>query len=157
MAASCLTLRVLVPSRTMSRGKHSTPFLLCVCALSFMVGSFLQQIPGLPQLNRGVSPLGFCSVFASGISYRPCNLQFSTKQGPATVPTVPRRQAEEKPMTAPVIADQANLTRSAQYATYDEALEASGMFTNSGPVVAGESGEGEQYTQPFQLLSWYPR
>ncbi|KAL3140676.1 hypothetical protein ABBQ32_005240 [Trebouxia sp. C0010 RCD-2024] len=59
--------------------------------------------------------------------------------------------------TAPILSGKANKTTSAQYATYDEALEATGMFTSSGPVAAGESGESEQYTQPFQVLSWYPR
>lgn len=83
-------------------------------------------------------------------------LQFSTRQGPTTeVPS--RRQAQEKSVTAPVLSGEANKTRSAQYATYDEALQATGMFTSSGPVAAGQSGESQQYTQPFQVLSWYPR
>lgn len=73
--------------------------------------------------------------------------------------TPSRRQAKEtaETTTVPVLAGAANKTRSAQYATYDEALEATGMFTNRGPVAPGESGESEQYTQPFQILSWYPR
>lgn len=103
-----------------------------------MVGSFLQQVPDLPQFKRG----------------------FSTSQGPAAVPKTPsRRQAKQtlETTTAPVLSGEANKTTSAQYGTYDEALEATGMFTNSGSVPAGESGESEQYTQPFQVLSWYPR
>lgn len=47
--------------------------------------------------------------------------------------------------------------RTAQYASYDAALEATGMFTASSPVAPAESGESEIYTQPFQVLSWYPR
>lgn len=38
----------------MSRTTYSTPLLLCLCALSFIAGRFIQQIPGLPESNRGV-------------------------------------------------------------------------------------------------------
>ena len=38
----------------MSRG-YSTPTLLCLCALAFIVGRFVQQIPGLPEAGRRVS------------------------------------------------------------------------------------------------------
>ena len=38
----------------MSRG-YSTPTLLCLCALAFIVGRFVQQLPGLPEAGRRVS------------------------------------------------------------------------------------------------------
>lgn len=38
----------------MSRG-YSTPVLLCLCALAFILGRFVQQIPGLPEASRKVN------------------------------------------------------------------------------------------------------
>lgn len=115
----------------MSRTTYSTPLLLCLCALSFIAGRFIQQIPGLPESNRGFS------------------------KAAESTPSLRRQTIElQQP---PVLLNPANQTKRAEYPTYDEALEATGMFVGSGAVTAGESGESEQYTQPFQLLSWYPR
>lgn len=37
----------------MSRG-YSTPVLVCLCALCFIFGRFIQEIPGLPDTSKGV-------------------------------------------------------------------------------------------------------
>ena len=37
----------------MSRG-YSTPALVCLCALAFICGRFLDILPGLPEANTGV-------------------------------------------------------------------------------------------------------
>jgi len=37
----------------MSRG-YSTPAVLCLCALAFICGRFLDAIPGLPEAPSGV-------------------------------------------------------------------------------------------------------
>jgi len=37
----------------MSRG-YSTPAVLCLCALAFVCGRFLDAIPGLPEAPSGV-------------------------------------------------------------------------------------------------------
>ena len=31
------------------------------------------------------------------------------------------------------------------------------LTSQSAPVIPGQTGESEAYSQPFQLLSWYPR
>jgi len=80
-------------------------------------------------------------------------LQFS--KAAESTPSLRRQTIElQQP---PVLSNPVNQTKTAEYLTYDEALEATGMFVGSGAVTAGESGESEQYTQPFQVLSWYPR
>ena len=43
----------------MSRG-YTTSTLLCFCALSFIFGRFVQEIPGLPQTKSGVRSCHFC-------------------------------------------------------------------------------------------------
>ena len=139
----------------MSRTTYYTPLLLCLCALSFIAGRFVQQIPGLPESNRGVrhhvEMLQLKSTRAC-LSY-PTALQFS--KAAESTPSLRRQTIElQQP---PVLLNPVNQTKRAEYPTYDEALEATGMFVGSGAVTAGESGESEQYTQPFQLLSWYPR
>ncbi len=83
----------------------------------------------------------------------PTVLQFS--KAAESTPSLRRQTIElQQP---PVLLNPVNQTKTPEYPTYDEALEATGMFVGSGAVAAGESGESEQYTQPFQLLSWYPR
>jgi len=139
----------------MSRTTYSTPLLLCLCALSFIAGRFVQQIPGLPESNRGVRHHveTLQLKFTRDVVLYPTVLQFS--KAAESTPSL-RRQTIELQQPSVLLAP-ANRTKSAEYPTYDAALEASGMFVGSGAVIAGESGESEQYTQPFQLLSWYPR
>lgn len=139
----------------MSGTTYSTPVLLCLCALSFIAGRFIQQIPGLPESNRGVRHHAqtLQLKFTRAVVLYPTVLQFS--EAVESTPSLRRQTIElQQP---PVLLNPANRIKSAEYPTYDAALEANGMFVGSGAVTAGESGESEQYTQPFQLLSWYPR
>ena len=57
VAAQILNLiRRSCPSGAVTCMKRLPPSAtLCLCALSFIVGRFIQQIPGLPQLSQGVS------------------------------------------------------------------------------------------------------
>ena len=87
-------------------------------------------------------------------------MQFSRKQDPAANPTAPsRRQAAEVLSQDSLTSSQRHgeASKTPQHTSFDEALQATGILAGKGPVPAGESGSTEQYTQPFQVLSWYPR
>ena len=98
----------------MSRG-YTTSTLLCFCALSFIFGRFVQEIPGLPQTKSGVrisletirNMLELILMWHHGPGYRDAAisgalipgmgfLQFTQSGGAASKTS--RRQAIEKPV-----------------------------------------------------------
>lgn len=57
----------------MSRG-YTTTTLVCFCALSFIFGRFIQEIPGLPQTKSGV-----CSNAVNAVSQAQAALAMTSK------------------------------------------------------------------------------
>ncbi|KAK9841956.1 hypothetical protein WJX81_000879 [Elliptochloris bilobata] len=121
----------------MSRG-YSTPAVVCLCALAFICGRFLDIIPGLPEAH-------------SGFRSTPIN------QGRL----VQRRAIEQRgPAAQRVLGANATSGASAtqvQFATFDEAARHTQQVLRSPPVEPAESGNSFYTAQPFQVLSWYPR
>ena len=129
---------------------------VCLCALSFIVGRFIPQIPGLPQVPQGVSdclssdkrrpfsdnPLRQTWLFQAQVTIRR-NEQPGRR-------LLPEEQALKQPG-----AD----SNKASYTTFEEAVANSQQLQTRPPVEVTDSGLGSEayLTQPFQHLSWYPR
>ncbi|KAK9906518.1 hypothetical protein WJX75_003233 [Coccomyxa subellipsoidea] len=117
----------------MSRG-YSVTTLLCFCALSFIFGRFVQEIPGLPQ-----APSGF------------------TKAGLKQSQSQPsRRQAIEK-QSKEGNSGQIAPTNEPLFSTFEEALAATAAIQRAPAVKGSDSGNDFYSVQPQQILSWYPR
>lgn len=105
---------------------------LCLCALSFVVGRFIQQIPGLPQVPQGAQ----------------VTIRKDDQPGRRLLP-----EEAVNPKQPSV-----NSNRPA-YSSFEEAVANSQQLQARPPVEVSDSGLGSDayLTQPFQHLSWYPR
>ncbi|CAK0751918.1 hypothetical protein CVIRNUC_002105 [Coccomyxa viridis] len=118
----------------MSRG-YTTTTLLCFCALSFIFGRFIQEIPGLPQTKSGFTQSGSASKAS-------------------------RRQAIEKVAEQQVRLSQDGKPQAPgrrQFASFEDAMASTAAVQRAPPVQPGQSGNDFYSSQPLQIISWYPR
>lgn len=114
--------------------------LVCLCALCFIFGRFIQEIPGLPDTSKGFRvSKDTKGTSAQHASFRRSVIAVDEATAKAELHEKSKQQA------APVLSAH----------TFDEALAASKLLQP--PVAPGETGNQFYTTQPFQLLSWYPR
>ncbi|CAL5227680.1 g10688 [Coccomyxa viridis] len=119
----------------MSRG-YTTSTLLCFCALSFIFGRFVQEIPGLPQTKSGFTQSGGAASKTS------------------------RRQAIEKPVQQAQSHHQSGKPQAPGkklFTSFEEAVAATEALLRAPPVKPAHTGNEFYSSQPLQIISWYPR
>ncbi|KAK9812646.1 hypothetical protein WJX72_001216 [[Myrmecia] bisecta] len=124
----------------MSRG-YSAPVVLCLCALCFVFGRFIKELPGLPEASKGFA------VKQQGTSLRRKAIEQQKTAEQLQEETAQLQQPRHAPETARI------------FHSFEEQLGVSNLLADKPPVAITGEGEGSnEYTmQPFQMLSWYPR
>lgn len=169
------------------RAGHSTTVLACCCMIAMAAGALLcyqfalsatvRPLPRFQCVPRRQMPSHIVQAARGQPLRRSLVTPFVNLQLPAAVPAARgmlRRSAVEV-RKAPIVADsdgrvagndaevllpkkvEAPKVKAQRAASYEEAVQASGLLDTKPAARAGDSGHTSYVVQPMQLLSLYPR